>query len=221
MSMTIFSRETELNAVFAVHVAWLLLLQNRLFIIEFWLGRQVAPPVHAMIPCIPVPGLWLYPIHPSHLPPVVPLMVLTLTPYAASRLTRLCSHASYSSASWLWPCPPSCSAAPGPSVLPPDHIIVVPPEFHQLLPFSITARKSISKLAGRFWLIAVFTADVLQFARRLELSPQQPNLLEPQIGVDGIRSTQILMKLRYLRYGCAFSLKRLVAKAARCLSSVP
>src|SRR4029079_17677409 len=199
MSMTIFSRETELKAVFAVQFAWLVLPQNRLFIIEFWLGRQVCPPEQAMTPCIPVPGVWVYPIQPSHLPPVIGLVVLTLTPYAASRLTRLCSQASYSSASWLWPWPPSCSAAPGPSLLPPDHIIVVPPEFHQLLPFSTTERKSTSKLAGRFWLIAVLTADVLQFARRLELSPQQPNLLEPQIGVDGIRSTQILMKLRYLR----------------------
>src|SRR5678816_253204 len=47
MSMTIFSRETELKAVFAVQVAWLVLPQNRLFIIELLLGRQVAPPLHA------------------------------------------------------------------------------------------------------------------------------------------------------------------------------
>src|SRR5262245_20172955 len=59
MSMTIFSRETELKAVFAVQVAWLLLPQNRLFIIELLLGRQVPPPLHAKNPCIPVPGLWL------------------------------------------------------------------------------------------------------------------------------------------------------------------
>src|SRR5678816_3795593 len=75
MSMTIFSRETELNAVFAVQVAWLLLLQNRLFIIEFWLGRQVLLPEHAITPCMPVPGVWLYPIQASHLPPVIGLAV--------------------------------------------------------------------------------------------------------------------------------------------------
>src|SRR4029078_10552656 len=50
MSMTIFSRDTELNAVFAVQFAWLVLPQNRLFIIEFWLGRPVCPPAHAVTP---------------------------------------------------------------------------------------------------------------------------------------------------------------------------
>ena len=52
-------------------------------------------------------------------------------------------------------------------MFPPDHIITVPPEFHQLLPFSTTARKSTSKLAGRLAVIAWFTAVVLQFASRL------------------------------------------------------
>ena len=96
----------------------------------------------------------------------------------------------------MWPWPPSWSAAPPASPLPPDHIISVPPEFHQLEPFSITARQSTSKLAGRLAVIAVFTADVLQFASRLESLPQQPNVLEPQMAVDGILSTQMLTKFR-------------------------
>ena len=52
MSMTIFSREIELNEVFG-------LLPNRLFIMEFELGLQVPPPSQAKNPCIPVPGVWL------------------------------------------------------------------------------------------------------------------------------------------------------------------
>ena len=44
--------------------------------------------------------------------------------------------------------------------------------------------------------MALFTVVVLQLASRLESLPQQPNVLDPQIGVDGIRSTQMLMKFR-------------------------
>src|SRR5688572_4902504 len=111
-------------------------------------------------------------------------------------MTRLTSQASYSSDSELWPWPPSCSAAPPASPLPPDHIISVPPEFHQLEPLSTTARQSISKLAGTFALIALFTAELLQLASRLESLPQHPNALDPQIGLDGILSTQMLMNFR-------------------------
>src|SRR5262245_25503203 len=52
MSMAIFSRDTELYEVFG-------LSPNKLFIIEFELGRHVRPPVQAKNPCIPVPGVWL------------------------------------------------------------------------------------------------------------------------------------------------------------------
>jgi len=67
---------------------------------------------------------------------------------------------------------------------------------NQLAPFSITARQSVMKLAGMCMLIALVTAVLLQLASRLESLPQQPNVLEPQIGVDGTRSTQMLMKFR-------------------------
>ena len=52
MSMTIFSRDTGLYEVFGF-------VPNRLFIIEFELGLQVAPPSQAKNPCMPVPGVWL------------------------------------------------------------------------------------------------------------------------------------------------------------------
>ena len=86
----------------------------------------------------------------------------------------------YSSASCWKPWPPSCSAAPGASVLPPENNMVVPPEFHQLEPFSMTARQSIVSVLGSA-LNAALTAVLLQFARRLLSSPQQPRVLEPQI----------------------------------------
>src|SRR3954469_10189167 len=86
----------------------------------------------------------------------------------------------YSSASWWKPWPPSCSAAPGASVLPPENNIRVPPLFHQLLPLSMTARQSVLRLVGSA-LNAALTFVLSQFARRLLSSPQQPSVLEPQI----------------------------------------
>jgi len=68
------------------------------------------------------------------------------------------------------------------------------PVFHQLEPFRTTALQVISKLAGRFCVIALFTACELQLASRLESLPQQPKVLEPQMGVLGMRSTQMFTK---------------------------
>ena len=122
----------------------------------------------------------------------------------------------------MWPWPPSWSAAPPASWLPPDQSINAPPEFHQLEPFSMTARQSHSMPAGVFCVIAVFAADELQFARRLESLPQQPIALEPQMGLEGILTTQMFTNFRYRRYGCPTgSLKRFVIAAAMCISSVP
>src|SRR4029079_8185452 len=103
----------------------------------------------------------------------------------------------YSSASCWKPWPPSCSAAPGASVLPPENSINVPPEFHQLLPFSMMARQSIVSVFGSA-LNALLAAVVLQFARRLESSPQQASTLLP-VQIAAVLTSlipQMLMKFR-------------------------
>ena len=102
----------------------------------------------------------------------------------------------YSSASWWKPWPPSCSAAPGASVPPPDHNIVAAPVFHQLLPFSMTARQSMLRLAGSA-LNAALTCELPQVASRLESLPQQPSALEPQMApVLTILIPQMFTKFR-------------------------
>src|SRR5262249_60325176 len=79
-----------------------------------------------------------------------------------------------------YPAPPPGGAAPGALVLPPENHWSLPPEFHQLEPFSITARQSIVSVFGSA-LKALLTLVMSQFASRLESSPQQPSRLDPQI----------------------------------------
>src|SRR5215831_12278876 len=105
--------------------------------------------------------------------PAVPLPIVFVPQLAPVQVP-------YSSASCWKPWPPSCRAAPGASVLPPENSIVVPPEFHQLDPFSMTARQSMVSVFGSA-LNALLTAVMLQFARRELSSPQQPSKLEVQI----------------------------------------
>jgi hypothetical protein len=70
------------------------------------------------------------------------------------------------------------------------------PVFHQLEPFSMTARQSMLRLEGSA-LKALLTEDMLQFASRLESLPQQPSALEPQIApVLTILIPQMFTKFR-------------------------
>src|SRR5215471_20867738 len=91
--------------------------------------------------------------------PLVPLPIVFVPQLAPVQVP-------YSSASCWKPWPPSCCTAPGASVLPPENSIVVEPVFHQLEPFSMTARQSMVSVFGNA-LKAAVTADIVQVARRL------------------------------------------------------
>ena len=78
------------------------------------------------------------------------LLAGTVAPFDPSRTVGPPLQPPYSSASWWWPWPPSCSAAPAASRLPPDQSMSDAPVFHQLEPFNTTARQSISKVDGKF-----------------------------------------------------------------------
>src|SRR5215471_1065409 len=88
-------------------------------------------------------------------------------------------RAQYSSASWWKPWPPSCNAALGPLVFPPDHSIHTEPVFHQEVPFSTMECQVTFIPAGVFMVSCVCATCVLQLARRLVSLPVQLKMVAP------------------------------------------